>query len=631
MNEQQFLLLCSDQGYDQKTLFLIEEALSIAKEHLDPKKRLSGDTYYEHNIRVSAILVENKSPPELVIAALLTGVSSPILKKQLQAQFGDEVIFLLLQLEALKSIKVKNKNLDSENLRKVILTTLQDVRVILIKIANKLDNLRTLAVFPKEEQRRLAEEVLEIYAPLAYRLGSDKLRVQLEDRAFQILEPQEFDRIQRFVQDSAEQRERNVQYAITEMKKICAHKVEIINIKGRSKHLYSIYKKIKLKKESLQDLHDLTGIRIIVKEVKDCYITLGLLHEHFEPIEGRLKDYITNPKPNFYRSIHTGLKLPNGLITEVQIRTEEMDEWSEEGIAAHWRYKGVKSDQLFEKKIAWLRNLLNVQHDIENKEFLETIKVDLFGDEIYCYTPKGDVKELPKGATVLDFAYIVHEHIGNQCVGARVNGQFVPIKHELHMGDIIEVVTNKNQRPRRSWVKIVRSARARQKIRKSLKQFESLAPLHYRTLKPALNEEQGILVEAPDNPHVLCVLAKCCSPLPGELIRGFVTKRRLVSVHRPDCKESQKEERNHIAVSWKNSFNQPIQFVVKAEERSGLLADLLHTIASAGFEVREAKAKFVDAGHAHCSFKVIPRDLEHLQNLLLRLRKIKGVQKIMFD
>ena len=308
-----------------------------------------------------------------------------------------------------------------------------------------------------------------------------------------------------------------------------------------------------------------------------------------------------------------------------------MDEFAEEGLAAHWKYKGSKSEEKFEKKIAWLRGVLDMQKNIENKEFLETLKVDLFGDKIYCYTPKGDVKELPRSSTVLDFAFSVHEEVGSQTVGARVNGRFVPIKHKLVSGDVVEVVTNKNQRPRRSWIKIVTSAKSRQKIRKSLKQYESLPGIYFRSFKPEVTEEQGTLVLSEEFPKASCILAKCCLAIPGDEIVGILTKKKIISVHWNGCRQALKESNRWLPVQWRNTFNQKIKFYVEADERSGLLADLLHTIANTGFEVKEAKAKLIGNNYAQCSFNVIPRDLEHLQNLIGRVRKVNGVKKLFFE
>lgn len=628
MNTPEFLLFCSQQGYTQENIKLFQKTIAFIEPILKNKTRLAGDTYFDHNLRVATILVENKAEPEIVIVGLLHGLLKEVPAQKIQQEFGESIFALVQSSASLRDVKVKNKKLAAEALRKIILTTLHDVRIILVKLAVKLDNLRSIQVLLKEEQKRIAEEVLEIYAPLASSLGLEKIKIQLEDFAFRVLNPQKYREIANYLEDSREQREATITSNIELIRKIAADHVKIVKIKGRPKNLYSIYKKIRDRNHRLEKQYDLLGIRIIVPTEKDCYTLLGLLHEHFEPLEGRLKDYIANPKQNLYRSIHTGLKTPGNHLLEIQIRTPEMDEFAEEGIAAHWRYKGIKSDQIFEKKIAWLRNVLDLQKN--NKELLEEVKIDLFGDKISCYTPKGDVKELPVGATILDFAFLVHEQIGSHCVGARVNGQFVPLKHKLNAGDVVEILTNKNQRPRRSWIKLVVSGKARQKIRKSLKEHELLPAFHFRTLKPEVTEEQGLLVACLEYPKALCTLAQCCQALPDEPIVGLITKQRIISVHKKECRATQKEEVQIVKVQWKTTFNQKIHFFVNAEERSGLLADLLHTIATAGFEVKEAKAKLMGARMAHCSFLVIPRDLEQLKAMIQRVQKVKGVRGMHF-
>jgi (p)ppGpp synthase/HD superfamily hydrolase len=379
----------------------------------------------------------------------------------------------------------------------------------------------------------------------------------------------------------------------------------------------------------LHEQFDLLGARIIVPEIKDCYTILGKLHEAFMPLEDKLKDYIANPKPNFYRSIHTTIKLPENKVVEVQIRTKEMDEYAEEGVAAHWKYKGSSSDRNFERKMSWLKGILDLQKQ-GDKEFLETAKVDVFGDGINCYTPKGSLKELPLGASILDFAYLIHEEIGNTAIGGRVNGKFVPLKYTLSMGDIVEVVTSKNQRPRMNWLKIVKSAKTRQKIRKYLKENEKLPALFYRTPKPAVTEDQGILVESNEHPNALCILAKCCSPVPGNNIAGIITKRRVISVHNQKCRSALKDETRWVGVSWKEAFNQKILFSVVADERSGLLADVLHTIATVGFEIKEAKAKMLNKD-VECSFLLIPQKLDNIKEMMSRVHKVKGIKKMYFE
>lgn len=629
MGQDSFLQLCREQyGISHEPIF--KSALLFAQKYLGETKRFSGDTYFDHNLKVAEILADSKVSPEVVIAGLLHGVTKHASEKEVEDAFGKEILALVKGVEEIKLVKSKNPQLEAEALRRILLTTFRDVRVIFVKLATKLDNLRTIRVLPLEDQKRIAEEVLEVYAPLANRLGLEKIKNPLEDSALQVLNPEKYGEITNFLEQSREQREALITEVIQLVKSLSEGYVKIIKIKGRSKHIYSIYKKMTQKKVSLDQQYDLSAIRVIVPEVNDCYTLLGLLHEKFEQVEGRLKDYIANPKPNFYRSLHTSLKLPNGKFVEIQIRTPEMDEFAEEGLAAHWRYKGLKSDQFFEKKIAWLKGVLELQKDV-NQEFLEMTKVDVFGDSIYCYTPKGDVKELPKSATILDFAYLVHEEVGSHAVGGRVNGKFVSLKQELSSGDVVEILTNKNQRPRRDWLKIVKSGGARQKIRKSLREHEKLPAMHFKQLKPVTTEEQGILAEAPEYPRAVCVLAKCCFALPGEEITGLATKRRIISVHRKDCRAALKEEDRWIEVQWKNGFNQKIRFYVNADERSGLLADLLNTIANTGFEVKEAKAKLLSPISAECSFLVIPRDLEHLEELVRRVQKVRGLKKIYFE
>ncbi len=614
-------------AYSKKDQELFKRATALSKVHLSSIPRLEGDSFFDHNVRVGEILALHTAEPEIVIAGLLHGILNHVEASTISKEFGTAVLTILREVESLKRVKAKNTSLESESLRKIIITTLKDVRVIIIKLAGKLDNLRTIHVFSAKRQKEICEEVIDIYAPLAYRLGLDKMKTQLEDLAFKALNPRKYKEINVYLEESRQQREENVEKAISLIKRISKNKVDIVKIKGRPKHIYSIYKKITKRKVPLHEQFDLLGIRALCKTIKDCYTLLGILHEEFEPCEGRLKDYIANPKPNFYRSIHTAVTLSNGKIAEIQIRTPEMDEFAEEGVAAHWRYKGVKSDQLFEKKMSWLKSVL----DLQKNEFLDSVKVDLFGDKIYCYTPKGDVKELPLGATILDFAYLVHEQIGSKCVGGRINGKFVRLKEKLTSGDVVEIITNKNQRPRRGWIKIVTSAKARQKIRKMVRQYDALPSLHYRTYKPTIKEDLGVLVHSEEFPKAMCVLAKCCSPVPIEEIAGIMTKRRMISVHSTECREAIKEENRWIPVEWKTVFNQKISFMVEADERSGLLADLLNTIARSGFEIKEAKGKLRGKETALCNFIVIPRDMDELLGMIKRVKKVRGVRRLYFD
>jgi GTP pyrophosphokinase len=617
-----------EKGYQRTEILKFEKALDLIRPQLIAKKRLAGDNFYEHNLRVGAILMENKAEPDVVIAGLLHGTLDLITEDEVKKDFGENVFNLVKGVKELQDVKINNEMLDAEALRKILITTINDVRIIFVKLANKLDNLNSVHIFPPQEQEKMAQEVLEVYAPLAYRLGMEKLRMRLEDSAFKVINPEKYLEIVSLLEKSREYRENEVELLIEEIKEMSKGKLKLMSIKGRPKHVYSIYRKMESKEKEFDNVYDLLGLRVIVPEEKDCYALLGMLHEAYEPVEGRLKDYIANPKPNFYRSLHTGIKLKNERVFEVQIRTPEMDEFAEEGLAAHWRYKKMNSDEAFERKIAWLRSVFEMK---TKEDFLDTVKVDLFGDKIYCYTPKGDVKELPKGATVLDFAYTVHEELGNKCVGGRVNGKFVPLKNEIKQGDVVEVMTHKLQKPRRGWMKIATSIKARQKIKRALKEQNILPALYMSWWKPRLKEGESLLVESPDHKNAECILAKCCNALPGEEIKGIPTKKKIISIHKADCKQISNEAKRWVKVGWKNSFSQQIQFYIEAAERRGMLAELLHTIASAGFEVKEAKGKFVNNISQQCSFKVVPRDLEHLKDMVQRVQKVRGVRKVWFE
>ncbi|MFH1275830.1 MAG: HD domain-containing protein [Candidatus Woesearchaeota archaeon] len=627
MDEESFLDLCKGSGFSKPELAKLKIALEIAKIHLVKKKRLAGDTYFDHVIRVATILLENKADPSTIFAVLVQDTIPYITELEIKEKLGDEVLNLSKGVAEIKSIKAKSKQLEAEALRRVILATTSDIRIIIIKLANKLDNVRQLEFLPKEEQIRVAKEVLEFYAPLAYRLGMEKIRNELENIAFAIVNPRKYQEIMNFFKESEDKREKNITEAIAEIKKVISD-IPTIKVKGRSKHIYSIFRKMTKRNVPLHEQLDLLGVRIIVPEIKDCYSILGKLHEVFDPVEGKLKDYIAHPKSNYYRSIHTTVILSNNKMVEVQIRTQEMNEFAEEGVAAHWKYKGVESDQKFEKKMSWLKGVLDLQKE---EHFIEAAKVDVFGDTISCYTPKGHVKELPEGASILDFAYHVHEEVGNTAVGGRVNGKFVPLKYQLSNGDVVEIVTNKNQRPRMNWLKIVKSGKTRQRIRKYLIQNQKLPAFIYRSLKPAITEDQGVLVESIDYANAVCLLAKCCKPLPGEDIIGIVTKRRIISVHKNDCKQALKEKERWVKVTWRGTFNQKIKFYVVAEERSGFLADVLHTIARAGFEITEAKAKLINRDTLECSFLVIPRSLDAVIEMMSRINKVKGIKSMYFE
>ena len=470
---QQFLddILNINPNYD---VDLINKAYSIAEDMHNGQLRKSGEPYIIHPIEVARILAELGMDDETLVAGLLHDVieDTPYTKEQLKAEFGEEVLLLVDGVTKLGSIVFENKEeKQAENLRKMFLAMSKDIRVLIIKLADRLHNLRTINYMTEEKIKEKCRETLEIYAPLASRLGIYTMKFEMEDIALKYLEPEAYYELAEKVSARKGEREAVINQVIAEVKKA----LDDFNIKceimGRSKHFYSIYRKMKYQHKQLDEIFDLTAIRVIVESVKDCYAVLGIVHTMWKPIPGKFKDYIAMPKPNMYQSLHTTVIGDNGDPFEIQIRTYEMHKIAEYGIAAHWKYKeGIKSDKE-EVKLAWLRQTLELQKDMDDpREFMETLKVDLFASQVYVFTPRGDVLELPAGSTPLDFAFKIHSDIGCKCVGAKINGKIVTINHTLQNGDIVEILTNPNSSgPNIDWLRIAKSSTARTKIRQYLK------------------------------------------------------------------------------------------------------------------------------------------------------------------
>ncbi|MFH1918165.1 MAG: HD domain-containing protein [Nanoarchaeota archaeon] len=627
--EREFLEICEKNKYSQKEIDLFKKAIEFSKKYFGSKERLSGEFVVKHNIEVGMILAKSKLFPEVVVAGILYGIDEEVLPTEIQKEFGKEILDLVDGQSQLKVIKSKNKSVEADTLRKILLVTLKDVRIIFVKLADKLGNLGTIDVLPAKEQKRIAEEVLEVYAPLANRFGLEYMRRRLEEEAFKIINPRRYKEITGFLKDSEEKRREFIENFVEEVKNLLKGKTNILKIKGREKHIYSIYKK--LHRTSLHEQMDHFAMRITATSVKDCYDVLGILHENYKNIEGTLKDYIASPKPNGYQSLHTVLKTSDGKYVEVQVRTQEMDEIAEEGVAAHWSYKKMKSDEGFEKKTAWLRSVLDLQTSEKDKEFLKTIKLNVFGDKIYCYTPQGKAIDLPKGSTVLDFAYHIHQEIGNRAVGGRINGVFSPLKKELSSGDVLEILTNKHQRPRREWVKFVVSARAKSIIRKEVKKYDKIPVSTMCSLKKSEKEKFDDLAYSPEFPNHNLSLAKCCLPIPKKEIVGVVKSHKKISVHVKDCRMIKEASDRVVPVFWKETFNRPIKIIVEASDRSGILADILNTISRGGFVVKEANAKLKGNHVSECSFVIVPQKLEHVVNLIKMIEKVRGVLKIWFE
>jgi len=700
-------------------LTLVEDAYGFAVEAHAGQTRLSGEPFVTHPVEVTLILAEQHMDTATLAAALLHDVVEDcgVPLDDVRKRFGDEIAELVDGVTKLGRIEFKSMAEEqSNNLRKMLIAMAKDIRVIIIKLADRLHNMRTLASLPADRQVEKARETLDIYAPLAHRLGMTQIKWQLEDLALYYLEPRAYAQIQKMVAESRLKREAYLEQVIDELTAELDKVGVKADIQGRPKHFYSIYQKMTQKGKEFSEIHDLIAVRVIVDSVKDCYGALGTVHSIWKPVPGRFKDYVAMPKFNMYQSLHTTVIGPAGRPLEIQIRTEEMHRTSEHGIAAHWRYKeGKSSDQSFDERLAWLRQMLEWQQELgDPREFMEAFKIDLFEDEVLVFTPKGDVFSLRRGSTPLDFAFAVHTEVGAHTVGAKVNGQIVPLTYELQMGDRIEILTQKSARPNRDWMNIVRTSRARSKIRAylakenrggdlergkdelgktlrkhglgmssspSVRACEAVAhDMNYTATDDLLaaigggkvsakqvatkvikqmNLGEGKTGEPPPEPEFpinvpmtpprgkrrpsltgVCVegiddmlvrLARCCTPVPGDRIIGFVTRGRGVSVHRADCPNGrdlvkQTPERI-IEVTWDTASQATYQVEIRLEglDRTGLLRDVTATLAEAGVNILSASLNTDRNGVANMRYLFELGNMEQLDRVLYQLKQIRGI------
>ncbi|HOW37008.1 MAG TPA: HD domain-containing protein [Candidatus Pacearchaeota archaeon] len=628
-NWTQFAGLCRKQEYSKKDIDLFRKAKEFAEKRLKETKRLSGENQIDHNIEVGRILVENKLFAEVVIAGILSKIEEHAKYEEVEKEFGKEIADLVFAQESISEIEKKNKFTQGEVLRKILLLTFSDMRIIFIKLASKLDNLRTVNVLPKDQKEKVIKEVFEVYAPLAGRLGLEKIKRGLEDRALKETEPEEYKRIEEFISKFKPQRENFIGKAIKEISRNIKDKVPEFHIKGREKSIYSIYKKTLDKGRCLEEQRDFFGIRVIVNTKEECYTVLGILLEKYESLDGTFKDYIRNPKVNGYQSLHVTLKFQDKML-EVQVRTKEMNEDAEEGVAAHWSYKQTATDSDFERKIGWLKSVIDLQLNKKDEEVLKTIKVDLFGERIYCYTPKGDLISLPKDSTVLDFAYQVHDDLGNRAVAGRINNKFSSLKTKLVQGDIVEIIVNKNQRPRREWLNFVVSRKAIDTIRKEIKKYENLGVSPRIYIKKQEKEKCDPLVYSEDFPDSELSFAKCCFPIPDRELVGVEKSFKKISVHDKECTKLGESAKNLIPIFWKDKPDSIFIVNIETHERSGVLAELLNILVSEKFVIKEAKAKLVCPGTIQSIFTLFPKDITAIKRVISRISKVEGFKKIYF-
>lgn len=709
----------------EQDLLRIREAYHFADQAHHGQVRKSGEPYILHPIAVADILVDMQMDVLSIITALLHDVveDTTVDLETVRAKFGETCAMLVDGLTKLEKIRFRSKEeQQNENYRKMFVAMAQDIRVILIKLADRLHNMRTLKFQSEEAQRRIAYETLEIFCPIAHRLGISAIKWEMEDIALRYLNPQQYYRIANLMKKKRAEREQFIADVIDRIEEKLGEMGIEGDISGRPKHLYSIYKKMTDRNKQFNEIYDLMAIRIIVENIKDCYATLGIIHTLWKPMPGRFKDYIAMPKANMYQSLHTTVVGPNGEPTEVQIRTWDMHRTSEYGIAAHWAYKEgtVVPNRNFEDKMSWFREILELQNDARDaSEFMESLKMDFFSDLVFVFTPSGEVIELPAGSVPLDFAYRIHTEVGNRTIGAKVNGRIVPLDCKLKTGDIIEILTSKHSYgPSQDWVKIAQSSHARSKIRQWFKKEQreenvakgreaverelkrlGLEPSAWLTedklqevaskfsfndvedmlsgvnfggvtaaqictrLTEKLRKEaeknntielgtdkdaksggsrknrqhHGVTVRGIDN--LLVRFARCCNPVPGDAIIGYITRGRGVSVHRMDCQNipfgmDGEEADRVIEVEWEESVeaNYSVDIEITGHDRNGLLNEVLQVVSGSKTNISAVTGRSVKNKMVMIHMTVLIKNVEHLSSVVEKIKRVQdiySVQRIM--
>ena len=702
---------------------LIMKAYNLANEKHKDQKRSSGEPYIIHPLNVAYILADIGLDESTISAALLHDVveDTDVTDEQLRKAFGDEIADMVAGVTKLSNIQFASvEEQQAEDYRKMFLAMGKDIRVILIKLADRLHNMRTLKYLRRDRQIANAKETMELYAPLANRLGLYSLKWELEDLSFKYLEPEEYHELVEGINKKREERLQFIEKIMDDIRAELKKQKIDAEVTGRAKHLYSIYRKMKRDNKTLDQIYDLFALRILVNSIKDCYAALGVVHEMYSPMPGRFKDYIAVPKPNMYQSIHTTLLGDKGTPFEVQIRTWDMHRVAEYGIAAHWAYKEAsyfgkkQSVKVQEDKLAWLRETLEWQSEMQDpQEFLNTLKTELFEDEVYVFTPKGAIKVLPRGATPIDFAYTIHAEIGNRMTGCKINSKMMPIITPLQSGDIVEIITSDNSKgPSRDWLKFVKSSTAKNRIKswfkkaqkaeniekgkdliekevkrigfshsdlfkpeyidpmlekykyKDLeemyaavgfgansavkviarmlqeyrkehqeedieKKLEELKQARHRRPKPS---SSGVIVKGIDN--CLVKLSKCCNPVPGDEIVGYITKGRGVSVHRKDCvnvKDLLSEENRMIDVEWYNENTETsyqVEIEIHSNDRSGLLVDILKQIGTTKAKILGVNTKTTKERIAIMDIMLEVENLDELNKAQKAIRKVDSVYEV---
>jgi guanosine-3',5'-bis(diphosphate) 3'-pyrophosphohydrolase len=706
-------------------LSLVKKAYDFSLEHHKGSARESGEPYLAHPLQVATILAEMQLDTTAIAGGLLHDVveDTTVTVDEIKTEFGEQVAHIVEGVTKISKIEfASSEDAQAENVRKMVLAMMDDIRVVLIKLADRLHNMRTLKFLSPERQHKIARETLDIYAPIAHRLGMNKVRGELEDLAFQYVDPISYNQ----VKDAIELRRKEGEAFLAEVQGVIESKLKEnkiqARVEARIKRYYSIWQKLQRQRISIDQIYDMLALRIITQSEADCYAVLGIIHNQWRPVPGRIKDFIAIPRNNFYKSLHTTVISEKGHAFEVQIRTEEMHKMAEEGIAAHWKYKDGPVSARDEQRLAWLRQVVEWQRDIKNSnEFLATLKIDLYPEEVYTFTPKGRIVILPRDATPVDFAYTVHTEVGNTCVGAKVNGRIVALRYKLRSGDIVEILTQPGHHPSRDWLQFTKSSRSRQKIKHwlNLHQRERAVEIgrklmekearKYRISMKSLNdaelqrvssenglakpedllaaigygkfsarsilarlvppeEAQSFSGHAPPGPpteddtsggftsvvrrvfggdnsaikvkghdDLMVYRAKCCNPIRGEDIVGYVTRGKGVAVHSKSCSNVDNlliEPERRIAVEWGRDAaspawqaGYPVKLAVYCDNRPGMLKQIATVISDANTNIRNIEAKTAEES-ATVEIVADIADLKHLERIITGVRKIPGVRDV---
>ncbi|MBI5871737.1 bifunctional (p)ppGpp synthetase/guanosine-3',5'-bis(diphosphate) 3'-pyrophosphohydrolase [archaeon] len=615
---------------------LIRKAYEFAREKHKNQKRESGEPFIHHPLETALILANLKWDDTTIIAGLLHDVveDTGTQLKELKESFGEVVARIVDGVTKIESIEAKSKEERSaETLRKIILTATDDIRVIFVKLADKLHNLRTISSKPIEYQWQFAQDILEIYAPIAYKIGLGNMKTEMEDSAFNVPEPEKHREISDMLKKTRKQREEET----ARFKRMLERGLEKKEIKAvilaRPKSVYSIYKKMCTKKvDDISHIYDLIGLRVITPTVGECYEILGVVCNDlgWKPVPERFKDYIAMRKPNMYQSLHVTALGPKGELIEVQIRTEEMHRIAEEGIAAHWKYKGI-DDKGLDEKLPLLKQLIELKQNggaEDINEFIDLFKRELFEDNIFVFTPKGRIVTLPEGSCIIDFAYAVHSDLGNHCIAAKVNDKFVPLRTVLKNGDNVYVLTQKNQVPSGEWLKFVKTSKARAKIKQIIKSLGKIPVRSYNSKQKLKSELAEWIINVDTMTKPIIKLAKCCNPCPGDEIIGYATGANKVSVHLKDCAVPAKQKKKKVNVRWLDNPLAVVEIKVKAVNRTGVFAEILNALLSSSTQMKGAKANLLKKGIVECSFGMETRGLEHLREAINRIKKIRDVKEV---